>query len=148
MQFWHEIASEAEVIRWSMHSVLRRVSKQRICRDLIFFESNRLTKIVWFRQFSELDRIGRGADVVGQSVPGGRTRMWERPLAELVGLIRSLQRCAAGLLLRARRVEDIDRLLHGRRRSSTAAYAGSAAFTAGVGSWKHTCWLQVFHEAM
>ena len=41
-----------------------------------------LTKIVWFQQFSELDRIGHGADVVGQSVPGGRTRMWERPLAE------------------------------------------------------------------
>jgi len=42
-----------------------------------------LTKIEWFQQFSELDRIGHGADVVGQSVPGGRTRMWERPLAEL-----------------------------------------------------------------
>ena len=34
-----------------------------------------LTKIVWFHQFSELDRISHGADVVGQSVPGGRTRM-------------------------------------------------------------------------
>ena len=44
-----------------------------------------LTKIVWFQQFSELDRISHGADVVGQSVPGGRTRMWERPLAELRG---------------------------------------------------------------
>jgi len=42
-----------------------------------------LTKIEWFQQFSELDRISHGADVVGQSVPGGRTRMWERPLAEL-----------------------------------------------------------------
>ena len=42
-----------------------------------------LTKIVWFQQFSELDRISHGADVVGQSVPGGRTRMWERPLAKL-----------------------------------------------------------------
>ena len=28
-----------------------------------------------FKQFSELDRISHGADVVGQSVPGGRTRM-------------------------------------------------------------------------
>jgi len=37
---------------------------------------------VWFQQFSELDRISHGAGVVGQSVPGGRTRMWERPLAE------------------------------------------------------------------
>jgi len=36
---------------------------------------------MWFQQFSELDRISHGADVVGQSVPGGRTRMWERPLA-------------------------------------------------------------------
>ena len=43
----------------------------------------RLTKIVWFQQFLELDRISHGADVVGQSVPGGRTCMWERPLAEL-----------------------------------------------------------------
>jgi len=42
-----------------------------------------LTRIVWFPQFSGLDRISHGADVVGQSVPGGRTRMWERPLAEL-----------------------------------------------------------------
>jgi len=32
----------------------------------------------------------------------------------------SLQQRAAGLLLRARRVGDIDRLLHGRRHSSTA----------------------------
>jgi len=32
----------------------------------------------------------------------------------------SLQQRAAGLLLRARRVGDIDRLLHCRRRSSTA----------------------------
>ena len=31
-----------------------------------------LTKIVWLQQFSELDRISHGADVVGQSVPGGR----------------------------------------------------------------------------
>ena len=29
-----------------------------------------LTKTVWFQQFSELDRISHGADVVGQSVPG------------------------------------------------------------------------------
>jgi len=30
-----------------------------------------LTKIVWFKQFSKLDRISRGADVlVGQSVAG------------------------------------------------------------------------------
>ena len=42
-----------------------------------------LTKIEWFQQFSELDRTSHGADVVGQSVPGGRTRMWESPLAEL-----------------------------------------------------------------
>jgi len=42
-----------------------------------------LTKIVWFQQFSELDRISHGADVVRQSVPGGRTRLWERPVAEL-----------------------------------------------------------------
>jgi len=34
-----------------------------------------LTKMVRFEQFSELDRISHGADVVGQSVPGGRTRM-------------------------------------------------------------------------
>ena len=34
-----------------------------------------LTKIELFKQFSELDRISHGADVVGQSVPGGRTRM-------------------------------------------------------------------------
>jgi len=34
-------------------------------------------------QFSELDRISHGADVVGQSVPGGKTCMRERPLAEL-----------------------------------------------------------------
>ena len=33
------------------------------------------TEIVGFQQFSELDRINHGADVVGQSVPGGRTRM-------------------------------------------------------------------------
>ena len=32
--------------------------------------------MVRFEQFSELDRISHGADVVGQSVPGGRTRMW------------------------------------------------------------------------
>ena len=36
-----------------------------------------LTKIEWFQQFSELDRISHGADVVGQSVPGGGTRMWD-----------------------------------------------------------------------
>jgi len=42
-----------------------------------------LTITVWFQQFSELDRISHGADVVGPSVPGGRTRTWERPLAEL-----------------------------------------------------------------
>ena len=47
---------------------------------------------------------------------------------------------AAGLLLCARRVGDIDRLLHGRRNSSSAAArrlsanASSVAFTAGVGS--------------
>ena len=34
-----------------------------------------LTKIERFKQFSELDRISHGADVVGQSVPGGKTRM-------------------------------------------------------------------------
>ena len=34
-----------------------------------------LTKIVCFKQFRELYRISHGADVVGQSVPGGRTRM-------------------------------------------------------------------------
>jgi len=32
-----------------------------------------LIKMVRFQQFSELDRISHGADVVGQSVPGGRT---------------------------------------------------------------------------
>jgi len=47
---------------------------------------------------------------------------------------------AAGLLLCARLVGDIDRLLHGRRNSSSAAArrlsanASSVAFTAGVGS--------------
>jgi len=34
-----------------------------------------LTEIVGFQQFSELDMISHSADVVGQSVPGGRTRM-------------------------------------------------------------------------
>jgi len=34
-----------------------------------------LTKKVRFQQFSELDRISHGVDVVGQSVPGGGTRM-------------------------------------------------------------------------
>ena len=38
---------------------------------------------MWFQQFLELDRISHGADVVGQSVLGGKTSMWERPLAEL-----------------------------------------------------------------
>jgi len=33
------------------------------------------SKIVRFEQFQELGRISHGADVVGQSVPGGRTRM-------------------------------------------------------------------------
>jgi len=42
-----------------------------------------LTKIVLFEKFPKLDRIGHGANVVGQSVPGGRTRVCERPLAEL-----------------------------------------------------------------
>jgi len=52
---------------------------------------------------------------------------------------------AAGLLLCARLVGDIDRLLHGRRNSSSAAArrlsanASSVAFTAGVGSWTQTC---------
>jgi len=41
-----------------------------------------LTRIVWFQQFSELDRISHGADVVGQSIPGGRTRMWEKPACQ------------------------------------------------------------------
>jgi len=35
------------------------------------------------KQFPELDGSSHGAGVVGQSVPGGRTRMCERPLAEL-----------------------------------------------------------------
>jgi len=52
--------------------------------------------------------------------------------------IRPLQQRAAGLLLCARRVGDIDRLLHGRRRSSSsraaAANAGSATLSADVGS--------------
>jgi len=55
--------------------------------------------------------------------------------------IRPLQQRAAGLLLWARRAGDIDRLLHGRRRSSTGAAArraaedaGSATFSAYVGS--------------
>ena len=55
--------------------------------------------------------------------------------------IRPLQQRAAGLLLWARRAGDIDRLLHGRRRSSTRAAArraaedaGSATFSAYVGS--------------
>ena len=34
-----------------------------------------LTKIVRFEQFLELGRISHDADVVGQSVPGGRTRI-------------------------------------------------------------------------
>jgi len=34
-----------------------------------------LTRIVRFKQFSELDRIRHGEDVVGQCIPGGRTRM-------------------------------------------------------------------------
>jgi len=42
-----------------------------------------LTKIVWLDPFPKLDKISHNVDVVGQSVPGGRTRMWERPLAEL-----------------------------------------------------------------
>jgi len=50
-----------------------------------------LTEIEWFKQFSELDKISHCADVVGQSVPGGRTRMWERPLAELRTITRALQ---------------------------------------------------------
>jgi len=41
---------------------------------------------MWFQQFSELDRISHGADVVGQSFPGGGARMWERPLAELFNI--------------------------------------------------------------
>ena len=37
-------------------------------------------------QFPELDRIRHGADVVGQSVPGGMDpHVRERPLAELRG---------------------------------------------------------------
>jgi len=39
--------------------------------------------------------------------------------------IRSLQQRAPGLLLWARRVGDIDRLLHGRRRSSTGPQHGA-----------------------
>jgi len=42
-----------------------------------------------------------------------------------VCLIRPLQQCAAGLLLWARRVGDIDRLLHDRRRSSTGPQHGA-----------------------
>jgi len=42
-----------------------------------------LTKIVWFKQFPEIDSISHGADVVEQSVSGGMTRVWERPLTEL-----------------------------------------------------------------
>ena len=38
---------------------------------------------VWFKQFPELDRIRHGADVVWQSAPGGRIRMWERPLSKV-----------------------------------------------------------------
>ena len=34
-----------------------------------------VTKIVCFEKYLELDRISDGADVVWQSVPGGRTRM-------------------------------------------------------------------------
>jgi len=55
--------------------------------------------------------------------------------------IRPLQKRAAGLLLWARRAGDIDRLLHGRRRSSTGAAArraaedaGSATFSTHLGS--------------
>jgi len=39
--------------------------------------------------------------------------------------IRSLQQRAAGLLLWARRVGDIDRLLHGRRRGSMEPQHGA-----------------------
>ena len=39
--------------------------------------------------------------------------------------VRPLQQRAAGLLLWARRVADIDRLLHGRRRSSTGPQHGA-----------------------
>jgi len=44
--------------------------------------------------------------------------------------IRRLQQRAAALLLWARRVEDIDRLLHGG--AAAAAIAGSATFTTDV----------------
>ena len=39
--------------------------------------------MVSFLQSSEIDWISYGADVVGQSVPGGRTGVRERTLTEL-----------------------------------------------------------------
>jgi len=47
-----------------------------------------------------------------------------------------------GLQLWSRRPGDIDRLLHGRRASSSrdaTAIAGSATLSADVGSWTKTC---------
>jgi len=45
-----------------------------------------LTKIVRFQQLSELDRISHGADVVGQSIPGGRTAYRQIYLSVSVGV--------------------------------------------------------------
>jgi len=44
---------------------------------------------------------------------------------------------AAGLLLRARRAEDVDRSLHGRR---PAADANGVTSSVDVGSWTQTCY--------
>jgi len=41
------------------------------------------TKIVWFQQFSESYWICHSTYVIRQSVPCGRSRMWESSLAEL-----------------------------------------------------------------
>jgi len=53
-----------------------------------------------------------------------RSGVFETVLCPSVCPIFPLQQRAAGLLLWARRVGDIDRLLHGRRRSSTGPQHG------------------------
>jgi len=52
--------------------------------------------------------------------------------------IRPLQQRAAGLLLWARRAGDIDRLLHGRRRSSTGPQHGEPQMMRAVPLFQHT----------
>jgi len=53
-----------------------------------------------------------------------RRRVYKTVRCPSVCPIRPLQQRATGLLLWARRVEDIDRMLHGRRRSSTGPQHG------------------------